>query len=67
MGYASTTATLATAATNVWNKIYPAINAGYLVAVGSSDTTIDGLVPDHAYSVLNAFSLTNTTSTYRLL
>jgi hypothetical protein len=68
MGYSSTdSTTLATAATNVWNKILPAIAAGYLVAVGSGSTTIDGLVASHAYSVLNAFSLTNSTATYRLI
>lgn len=68
MGYDSTVSTtLATAATSVWNVILPAVNAGYLVGVGSGSTTIDGLVASHAYSVLNAFSLTNATATYRLL
>ena len=68
MGYNSTVSTtVATAATAVWNIILPAVDAGYLVACGTSTTTIDGLVTNHAYSIFNAFSLTNATATYRLV
>ena len=68
MGYSSTvSSTLATAATAVWELIVPAVAADYLIAVGTSSTTTGGLVANHAYSVINAFSLTNATATYRLI
>lgn len=67
MGYDGTTSTLTTAAANVWTLVTDSVNAGYLIAAGTSTTTVDGFVVDHAYTILNYTTLTNSTASYQLI
>lgn len=67
MGYDGTTSTLSTAAAAVWTLIVDSVDADYLVAGGTYTSTLDDFVQDHAYTVLNYTTLTNSTATYQLI
>lgn len=64
MGYDGTTSTLSTAAASVWTLIVNSVNAGYLIAAGTSTSSLDNFVQDHAYTIFNYTTLTNTTASY---
>ena len=64
LGYDGTTSTLSTAAAAAWALVVPAINSGYLVAAGTYSAEINNYVANHAYTILNYTTLTNSTGSY---
>lgn len=64
LGYDGTTSTLTTAAAAAWDLIVPAVNSGYLITAGTQSVEINNYVSNHAYTILNYTTLTNSTGSY---
>jgi hypothetical protein len=67
IGYTGKSSSISTAATNLFNAVKSNLTATDLYGLGVSDTNTYGLAGDHAYSVLGAYTITNSTGSYNLL